>query len=435
MKIFQPPPPTGINSERAADNLLPESSADRLSAILNICLGAALFAFFANLVFSLGSYKTYFYLLLLIFIVSAAQQSVRFPPSRQLLLQLLRKSWPVWPTLIVLTVPSAWLFSDVMHKQSTQNIAYFALIVLIGLWSLYNLGQRARAVFAYALFALVTVAIIVNLAVNRTIWVPPGMPVPRTGIYSNPHYLALTCLWAIAYLFYAGRTGMYQWMRIASFVLLLPAFFLLVSTSSRPAWLALVLGGLAAQFGTRGWRGLFKAMLVVIPTVIAFVLLFPVRFAERMRALIASPGQEERVELWKTGLDMLADNNLPDWLLGHGIGSFRRSFTPETESYSVLVFPHNFALEVMFDNGLVGTALILAALVWMARALARLCKQARAGTRQPHLVFLLFSILVAHFAFCFLTVSFYSYYFLMWFALPTIVLLYLSNIHERKAPG
>jgi O-antigen ligase len=430
MKIFQSTPPTGINSELAADNLLPESSADRMSAILNICLGAALFAFFANLIFLLGSYKTYFYLLLLIFIISIAQQSVRFPTTRQLFLQLLRKSWPVWPALIFLTVPSAWLFSDAMHKQSTQNIVYFALIVLIGIWSLYNLGQRARSVFAYTLFALAGVAIIVNLAVNRS-----GIPVPRTGIYSNPHYLALTCLWAIACLFYVGRTGKYLWMRIASLVLLLPAFFLLVNTSSRPAWLALALGGIAAQFGTRGWRGLFKAMLVVIAAVIAFVLLFPVRFAERMHALIANLGQEERVELWKTGLAMLADNNFPDWLLGHGIGSFRRSFTPETESYAVLVFPHNFALEVMFDNGLVGAALILVALVWMAWSVARLCKQARAGTREPHLVFLLFSILVAHFAFCFLTVSFYSYYFLMWFALPTIVLLYLSNIHERKAPG
>ena len=154
-----------------------------------------------------------------------------------------------------------------------------------------------------------------------------------------------------------------------------------------------------------------------------------------MHALIVNLGQEERVEIWKTGLAMLADNNLPGWLLGHGIGSFRGSFAPETESYSVLIFPHNFVLEVMFDNGLVGAALILAALVWMARAVARLCTQARAGTREPHLVFLLFSILVAHFAFCFLTVPFYSRYFLMWFALPTIVLLYLSNVHERNAPG
>ena len=219
MKIFQSTPYPGISSELAPDNLLPESSADTLSAILNICLGAALFAFFANLVFSLGSYKTYFYLLLLIFVVSVAQQSFRFLPSRQLFLQLLRKSWPVWPALIVLAVPTAWLFSDAMHKQNTQNVVYFALIVFIGLWSLYNLGRQARTVFAYVLFALVIVAIIVNLAVNRS-----GTPVPRTGIYSNPHYLALTCLWAIAYLFYVGRTGTYQWMRIASFVFLLPAF-------------------------------------------------------------------------------------------------------------------------------------------------------------------------------------------------------------------
>lgn len=402
--------------------------SDKPDIYLNICLGVLLIAFYANLVFKFGSYRTYFYIALVFFVLVVTQRAIRFGISRELLAFSLKKWWPVLLSLFVLIVPSLTLFTEVSHKPSIQHLAYFLPLVAAGLWTLHNTDRHAKQIAIYSILVLAFIAVLANFSSRNgeDTW---------AGIFSNPHNLAMLCIWVIPFFIHIGSVSTHFWVRLTAFAFVLPSAYLLVISGSRPAWIAIGVGITIAVVAMRGLKGLLKILPAGLVLILALAWLFPVRFADRFYALLANLWQEERVEIWKAGFSMLASNDFTGWLLGHGIGTFRHSFAPDTASLKPLVFPHNFALEVTFDNGLLGSALILFAAVYAVRLLAICRKQAMTGTLQSSAAFLLISLAITHTAFCFLTFSFYSYPFLYWLAPLISVLLYLSGQNEQKSTG
>tara|TARA_B100000941_G_scaffold286071_1_gene259060 strand:- start:726 stop:1172 length:447 start_codon:yes stop_codon:yes gene_type:complete len=75
------------------------------------------------------------------------------------------------------------------------------------------------------------------------------------------------------------------------------------------------------------------------------------------------PIADERLVLWGDSWKMQVESSLQNWIFGHGFGGFRENFS-EYSSFSnaiQFVFPHNFLLEVLYNNGLLGVLSFLAA--------------------------------------------------------------------------
>ena len=91
------------------------------------------------------------------------------------------------------------------------------------------------------------------------------------------------------------------------------------------------------------------------------------RIVDSARSFIAHAMEESRWTVWSDTINLLKDNSLLDWFIGHGIGSFRYYF----QDYSTYLvyskkfetsFPHNGFLQVVFENGIIGFILIFGAL-------------------------------------------------------------------------
>ena len=125
---------------------------------------------------------------------------------------------------------------------------------------------------------------------------------------------------------------------------------------------------------------------------------------------------EERVTVWTDTLNMLGGNSVKDWLLGHGIGSFRYYF-PDYNTFKVdgkvvdWNFPHNVFFQIIFENGLIGLVTILGGMVLLIIGLWRGYHRLEHKSDRYLLVtlFILFWINLIH---CALTLSFYHKYFI-----------------------
>ena len=77
---------------------------------------------------------------------------------------------------------------------------------------------------------------------------------------------------------------------------------------------------------------------------------------ESILRLNSFPIADERLVLWGDSWKMQVESSLQNWIFGHGFGGFRENFS-EYSSFSnaiQFVFPHNFLLEVLYNNGLLG---------------------------------------------------------------------------------
>jgi len=178
------------------------------------------------------------------------------------------------------------------------------------------------------------------------------------GTYGNPHYLSnfmISILPLIVYSFWVAK-GWYKWIFI---LFALSAMDLLLRTGSRPAILGLTFSSLfILVFFIRSrirWIGFLAIVL-------SFGFLYMTNYggvANHLEELIVNLRTEERVDFWKSALQMLEKNNTIDWIFGNGIGGYRAIYAdysaPGLERY---FFPHLHPLGILYDNGIIGVILV-----------------------------------------------------------------------------
>lgn len=129
-----------------------------------------------------------------------------------------------------------------------------------------------------------------------------------------------------------------------------------------------------------------------------------------LKTLIQNLKAEERIQFWQDAWKMQKDSSLIGWILGNGIGSFRVLFRKySVPQYSHFIFPHNFFLEVLYENGIVGFVLIFGGLGFlfstaMIKAKKVVNKQRSILLRCMIILFLMW------FIYCGLVFPFYSNY-------------------------
>lgn len=192
------------------------------------------------------------------------------------------------------------------------------------------------------------------------------------GTTKNPHYLAIYgALFLVVATFLAVNwsNGPHRYGLIVAAAIL---GFLLLNTSSRPTWIALMI---ATLIGIVCLRNRAKVTLIALAGVI-FAVLFSTdagRFKTRMDDLITHANTEERVTIWEDTWAMQQHSSRQQWLFGHGVESFENDFQPYSRYYSTQGItynsPHNAILEVLYLFGLAGLTVVVGFILWLYYAL------------------------------------------------------------------
>ena len=253
------------------------------------------------------------------------------------------------------------------------------------------------------------------------------------GTTKNPHYLAQGCMFS---LFICGYMFIFASSRLKAFLALLSLSLLgmLLLTSSRPGWIAFFLGNIVVFWHLRSERKLLFGMAMIAILAILFILDIE-QFMQRMLDLFHQITTEERVFIWRDALQMQLSSSGFQWLFGHGLDGFGKAFSAYSTYHLTGVdfnSPHNFFLEVLYLNGIVGLILILAFFARLYSRLWRLCR----GSEQSALAILAAALLTANLFFVSITVQFYSSANLIVIAIITGMTLYLgaSRTSRHSSP-
>jgi O-antigen ligase len=131
----------------------------------------------------------------------------------------------------------------------------------------------------------------------------------------------------------------------------------LILSNSRAAWISIVmssaLGIILFVKGMKKWIGIF----ILISTVILIVISdwkIEIRIADLVTN-VSDTSIASRVSIWNDAIKVLEHNNISEWIWGHGVGTDR---TLQYPSDKIINFPHNFFLEIVYDNGIIGVLLL-----------------------------------------------------------------------------
>jgi O-antigen ligase len=235
------------------------------------------------------------------------------------------------------------------------------------------------------------------------------------GTYTNPHYLAGFAVLALPLIVYFFLVTP-NWYRYIFLPLIVLDVHLLLQTGSRPAfWSIACVALFVFIFLGKGWYRWLGIMLICSIITVLYVTDYPVATTYTthpitLKTLIQNLKAEERIQFWQDAWKMQKDSSLIGWILGNGIGSFRVLFPKySVPQYSHFIFPHNFFLEVLYENGIVGFVLIFGGLGFlfstaMIKAKKVVNKQRSILLRCMIILFLMW------FIYCGLVFPFYSNY-------------------------
>jgi len=220
----------------------------------------------------------------------------------------------------------------------------------------YILPTLIFAVYAYTLFQVVWIYGLQHIY----------------GTTKNPHYLAIySALFLVLGTFLAvcWSQGIHRYALAVSSALL---GLLILNTSSRPTWIALMIATLIAVACLRSRAKLY--LLAVAGVIFAVLFLTDAgNFKTRMDDLVVHASTEERVTIWEDTWAMQQHSNRQQWLFGHGVEGFEKDFQPYSRYYSTQKIsynsPHNAILEVLYLFGLVGLAVVFGFVLWLYYAL------------------------------------------------------------------
>lgn len=369
------------------------SAHSHLERGLLVLLGLCLALVFSNFVFDFGNYKTQVYgvlFFLLLLIAASPSKTLRLLGSKEVKL--------------LIGIPAALLLLGLLptpahapQKRYLQSLVYFVVLTLAIRFLLERMSKqliKQIPIFATLFFG---VGLIYHLQGLNT-------HIPESGHYWNPHYLAQFSLFALLAFAYAMMKWRTRTMLCVGLLLSVGAIYLLLISQSRPAWLALLLGlcFVTYFYAAKNRRWIYLGLILLF-FVMVYVLM-PDVVAKRVDDLAFNVQNEERVALWSDGLLMQSKVAWPNWLVGHGPGSYF-TYAQHYASYvGDIRFPHNFLMELVFESGLIGLALIIAIYVLLIIKMHRHI----IDYKQDRLIMATFlTMLVTHLLFCFLTMPFY----------------------------
>ena len=154
-------------------------------------------------------------------------------------------------------------------------------------------------------------------------------------------------------------------------------------------------------------------------------------FAIRFGDLLSHLGTEERVVIWRDTWRMQSESAPIEWLIGHGLNSFKTDFVPF--SYFHLQHmdfnsPHNFFLELLYISGVIGLVLAVS-LYWILYR--SLIVSISNQTEYKTIYLLLLAVLTTNLVLVSITLPFFTSYNLNVIAIVFGVMLYLKQIQSR----
>jgi O-antigen ligase len=340
--------------------------------------------------------------------------------------EITRGHWLVLGIVALLLLQSLPLFGVKAHDRSLRYFMLFpGMVMACHVMARQSAGVRPE-LRAAALAAVVCICVSA-----QTIAFQLQHPPDYFGFYDNPHHLGLFASLALPVLGWAAYR-MNGWRRAATLPWGIAAFFLLWQSGSRISWvvffgsaiLAAVLfmprRKIIAMVGGIGLLALTSAWLSGFGSIVGRINDFRINLK-----------QEERVVLWPATIEVLARNTAREWVLGHGIGSFRSEFpkiAPDSRLH-IYAFPHNALLQIIFENGITGLGIMAAGLgVLMWRLFRKSHRPVDPAER--HLRMTLFALLCIVAGQCLLTKSLYSRYIM--YSLGVIIGVFIVVLDENR---
>ena len=304
---------------------------------------------------------------------------------------------------------------EMIHDRSYRYFAALpGMILAIHCYSKIT-KPESKTLWVYCSIAIL--ALIIHMVAYHTVErvTEPGK-LETFSLYSNMHHFGSFASLILPVLFYFAiqSKGL---LRLTCGVCVVGAFYLLWESTSRISWLSFFSAVLLAAFvflrNKKLWLSLvgITAVSLSAASISGFAAI-----KHRISDILVNWRTEERIVVWSDTFRMLGDNSFKDWLLGHGIGSYRYYF-PDYNTFEVKGkiiswnFPHNFLLQIVFENGIIGLLTISAGMALLVIGLWRGYRRLKnASDRQLlMLIFILFWINLIHGA---LTLSFYHKYFI-----------------------
>lgn len=329
----------------------------------------------------------------------------------------------------LLTIPIAFI---TIHFLAVQNLIFIkeirqivlAVFLALGIWLL---AKKNPAYIKKNIFGFTITLLFVYVAVQAlALW---WFDRPY-GTTKNPHYLALYSAIAFIVAMYCFFKASIKIKILIGFSMLFLGAFLLHS-SSRPAWIGLILSGtLALLFLNRQSRRFFGLAIAVI--LIGLTLTNASNFASRFEALFFNLNTEERVVIWQDAWKMQSQSSDSQWLLGHGLDSFEENFKPYSNYHLQNIdfnSPHNFVLELLFISGAIGL-LLAVFMFWL------IYKNLLAGIKSQNqfknIYLVLLVVITSNLILVSITLPFFTSYNLNIIAIVTGSMLYLKEISIRQ---
>lgn len=315
----------------------------------------------------------------------------------------------------------------ILHFISVGNILIIkdmrhillSVFIAIGVVMLFNKNQHY---IKQNIFWLTTFIILIYVVIQATyLWV---FNKPH-GTTKNPHYLALysSVSMIVAIYCFLNASVRLKWILGVS-ILLLGVF--LIHTSSRPAWLALILTGIFTAYFLKVKSRRYTVLIMVV-TLLFLTFSNVGNFSERTQDLIENVNTEERVTIWQETWAMQANSSLTEWAVGHGLDAFEENF----KSYSSYHLkgvdfnsPHNYLLEILYLSGLLGILLTFVMFWFIYKELV--CYILLAGENKS-IYMVLMAVLTSNIIFTSITLPFFTSYNMNIIALVVGIMIYLRR--------
>ncbi len=335
------------------------------------------------------------------------------------------------PTLYGLFfIPIAFI---AIHFLAVENISivkeirhiFVAIFLALGIWILAKRNPEyiKKNMFMFLLGLILSYVVIQAIA----FWY---FKLPH-GTTKNPHYLAVySALMLIATVFCFLKASKLLKVILAACALCLGIF--LLHSSSRPAWIGLIVSACLLLFFVNKRTQLISASSVVL-ILVGLTLANVGNFATRFGDLLGHLGSEERVVIWRDAWRMQSLSTPNEWLIGHGLNSFKADFKPFSYYHLQNIdynSPHNFFLELLYISGAIGL-LLAVSLYWIIYR--NLIVSIKNQTEYKNIYLLLLAVLTTNLVLVSITLPFFSSYNLNIIAIVFGVMLYLKQIQSRAA--
>ena len=309
--------------------------------------------------------------------------------------------WVALVACVALIFMSLAFSYEITHKDRIFRLIKMLIII-------FTIHLTSRIITAEQAFGVFGAALALSVAWQFAARIIFGMP---NGTWQNPHYLANFAILSLPLLFYYSRTAPkpYKYLFL---VLIVMDIDPVLRNASRPAFVALVASTLfVVTFFTHS-RYRYIGLSAISACFIILGITNYAGFFDTLKELIANISNEERVYIWKYSLEMLQDNSLSAWLVGNGIGStydVLQKYALPDPLYQAISFPHNFLIQILFENGIIGSVVVFGGLTFLMCLFIKLSKAA-VDTSEHLFINCMIAVFLNCIIFTCLTVGFYSKY-------------------------